>query len=195
MDVFKDILRNTIESIKLISEDYLIQISDVIVTAIEKEKKILVIGIGECSADAQHIATELTSISKPNHAPIRALSLTNVSEITYSSTDYDTSIIRFITTWGDSGDVLIAISSQSDIDYILEGVELAKSMGLNVISLSGNNSDLLELSDYPIEINSFNQQTIQNGYIIIAHFLITLIERGLFNSDRKSKYRRDRNHV
>lgn len=190
MDVFKDILRNTNDSVKLISEDYLIQISDVIVTAVEKGKKILVVGIGECSADAQHIATELTSISKPNHGPVRALSLTNVSEITFSSTDYDTSIIRFITTWGDAGDVLIALSSQNDSDFISEGVELAKSMNMNVISLSGSNSDLLELSDYPIEINSSDQQIIQNGYMIISHFIIVLIGRGLFNADRKSKYRR-----
>jgi len=188
MEVFKDIIKNTADSVKFIGDDYLIQISDVIVTTIEKNKKILVIGLNESSADAHHISTELTNIYKPNHAPIKSISLNSV--LNSPSVDNDESVDKFITTWGEAGDVLIVLSSDLDSEYVAGGVELAKSLGINTITLSSNNSDLVELSDYPIEIASSERQIIENAYMIVMHFICNLVERGMFNADRKSKYRR-----
>jgi len=181
MDVFKDITKKTNDGIKFVNDDYLIQLSDVIITAIEKNKNILLIGIDECGFDAEHIASELNKIDKPDHPPIKTVAL--------KATRDDDFVSRFVGTWGGKGDVLITFSTGNDM-YLNISVETAKLSGMSVISFTGSNTDLMTISDYPVEILSEEPKIIENGYMISAHFLCELVERGMYNSDRKSKYRR-----
>ncbi len=158
---------------------------DAIFNALNNKKKILLCGNGGSAADAQHIATELViRMSKPNRPALPAIALTtDTSMLTAGGNDigFDNVFSRQIEALGQSGDILIAITTSGNSENINRAIKEAKKRGLTVIGFLGKGGgDSKNLVDVPIIIPSNDTQRIQEGHITLAHIICGMIEDELF---------------
>lgn len=158
---------------------------DAIFNALNNKKKILLCGNGGSAADSQHIATELViRMSKPNRPAVAAIALTtDTSMLTAGGNDigFDNIFSRQIEALGQSGDILIAITTSGKSENINRAINEAKKRGLTVIGFLGKDGGTAKsLVDVPIIIPSNDTQRIQEGHITLAHIICGIIEDELF---------------
>ncbi len=192
MDKKKFISDSLLESsetkIKIKNEcsESIIEAVNLLVDTYKKGNKLLLCGNGGSAADCQHIAAELMirlnhNISRPALAAI-ALT-TDSSNLTAGGNDigYENIFARNVEGLGNSGDVLLAISTSGNSLNVIKAVEKAKSKKMKTIGfLGGNGGKLKSLVDLPIIIPSSNVQRIQEGHITIAHIICELTELELY---------------
>lgn len=161
---------------------------DFLVSAFKNGKKLLLCGNGGSAADCQHIATELViRLSHDLKRPaLPAIALTtDSSNLTAGSNDlgFENVFARSVEGLGTEGDVLLAISTSGNSQNIIKAVEKAKAKKMKVIGfLGGSGGKLKNLVDLPIVVPSSNVQRIQEGHITIAHIILELVERELYES-------------
>lgn len=147
--------------------------------------KVLLIGNGGSAADAQHIAAELVGRFKLERVGLPAIALTtNTSSLTALANDYgyDTVFSRQLEALASDKDVLIAITTSGTSTNILKAVEMARSKGLVVIALTGENGGKLkDMADSTIVVPSNDTARIQEAHITIGHIICHLVEKELFN--------------
>lgn len=159
---------------------------NILVNAFKDGKKLLLCGNGGSAADCQHIATELViRLSHDLNRPaLPAIALTtDSSNLTAGSNDlgFENVFARSVEGLGNEGDVLLAISTSGNSINIVKAVEKAKSKKMKVIGfLGGTGGKLKNLVDLAILIPSTNVQRIQEGHITVAHIILELVERELY---------------
>lgn len=159
---------------------------ELLVQTFKNGNKILLCGNGGSAADCQHIATELMirlshDIKRPA-LPAIALT-TDSSNLTAGGNDigFENVFARNVEGLGNTGDVLLAISTSGNSSNIIKAVEKAKEKSIRVIGfLGGSGGKLKSLVDLPIVVPSNNVQRIQEGHITIAHIILELVERELY---------------
>ena len=158
---------------------------DAIFKALNDKKKILICGNGGSAADSQHIATELViRMSKPNRPALPAIALTtDTSLLTAGGNDigFDNIFSRQVEALGQSGDILIAITTSGKSENVNRAVTEAKKRGMTVIGFLGKDGGTSKnLVDVAITIPSNDTQRIQEGHITLAHIICGIIEDELF---------------
>ncbi len=153
---------------------------NIIVNAFQNGGKIISCGNGGSHCDAMHFAEELTGRYRNNRKALPALAISDSSHITCVGNDYGYDYIfsRFVEAHGNSGDVLLGISTSGNSANVINALETAKSLGMRTIALTGKDGgkikDLCELeirapkSDYA--------DRAQEIHIKIIHSLIDGIE-------------------
>nr|WP_320059102.1 SIS domain-containing protein [uncultured Bacteroides sp.] len=145
--------------------------------------KVISCGNGGSLCDAAHFAEELTGRYRKNRRPYAAIAINDPAYITCVGNDFsfDEIFSRYIEAMGKQGDTLLAISTSGNSENVIRAVKTAKSIGMNVISLTrvGENR-LLELSDIALvsPATDFSDR-IQEIHIKIIHILIQAIEAKL----------------
>lgn len=156
--------------------------------SIKDGHKILLCGNGGSAADCQHLATEfMIRLSHDLDRPaIPAIALTtDSSNLTAGGNDigYENVFARNVEGLGNSGDILIAISTSGNSGNVAKAVETAQRNGMKVIGfLGGSGGKLKSLVDIPIIIPSSNVQRIQEGHITVGHIICELVERELYQN-------------
>ena len=115
--------------------------------AIKNKHKIIFCGNGGSAADAQHLAAELIVKYKKKRAAISALSLTtDTSILTAIGNDYDFSKIfsRQIEGIGNSGDILLLITTSGNSKNLIEATKAARKKKIKVFCFSGGNGGKLK---------------------------------------------------
>jgi D-sedoheptulose 7-phosphate isomerase len=158
--------------------------SKLIVKAFKSGNKVLMCGNGGSASDAQHFAAELIGRFKNNRPSFAAISLnTDTSALTAIANDYDFTDVfsRQVEGVGKKGDILLSISTSGNSKNIIKAAIQAKKQKLNIISLTGFNTSVLEKnSDLCIKVPSEVTSHIQELHIIVVHLLCTLIEKQFF---------------
>jgi len=151
-----------------------------IISSLEQKKKILIFGNGGSAADAQHMAAEFVSRYLLERISLPAIALTtDTSILTSIGNDYnfDKIFSRQCESLVNEGDIIIAISTSGKSQNVILGIEEAKRKGAKIISLTGNNGDILnEISDICLEIPSNETPRIQEGHRILIHIICELVE-------------------
>ena len=146
--------------------------------------KILLAGNGGSAADAQHIAGELVSRFMVDRPGLAAIALTtDTSVITAIGNDYgfDHLFARQIEALGNPGDIFIAYSTSGNSENIINGLKVARSLGLVSVGLTGNRKGLMcSMCDHLLEVPSSSTPRIQEGHLLLGHTLCALIENELF---------------
>lgn len=159
-------------------------ISDVIVQAYRRGMKTIFCGNGGSSAEAQHLAAELSGKFKLDRKPIAAEAChVNSSFVTAVSNDYDFTKVyaRYIEAFGNKGDVLIGLSTSGTSPNMVEAFKKARQKELTTVALTGKTGgNLLELSDFNIKVPSVNVARIQEIHLLIGHIICENVERELF---------------
>jgi len=162
---------------------------ELLVNAYKNGKKLLLCGNGGSAADCQHIATELMIrlSHKVNRPALAAIALTtDTSNLTAGGNDigYENVFARNVEGLGNSGDVLLAISTSGNSPNVIKAVEVAHTKGMKVIGfLGGSGGKLKSLVDLPVVVPSNNTQRIQEGHITIAHIICELTEDELYGQN------------
>lgn len=155
-----------------------------ILNAYQAGGKLLLIGNGGSAADAQHIACELVGRYRMERPALPAIALTtDTSVLTALANDYsyDTVFARQLEALADDKDVLIAITTSGTSPNILKAIKTARSKGVFVIGLTGENGGRLkDVSDLTIMVPSGNTQRIQEAHITIGHIICSLVEKTAF---------------
>jgi len=156
---------------------------DIMVDALQNNKKILSCGNGGSMCDAMHFAEELSGRFRNNRKALAAMALSDASHITCVGNDYGFDYIfsRYIEAIGQTGDVLLAISTSGNSANIVLAVEAAKKLGIKTIALTGKTGGKIgSISDVEIRAphTEFSDRA-QEIHIKVIHCLIEYIEKKL----------------
>lgn len=163
--------------------DKIVLTAQKMIDAIKSNHKILACGNGGSHCDAMHFAEELSGKYRNDRKALPAISISDSGHITCVGNDYgfDHVYARFVEALGQSGDILVGISTSGNSTNILKAFESAKNQGITTIALTGKNGGkLAELADFEIRVPHMGYaDRIQEIHIKIIHIWIGLIEKGL----------------
>lgn len=141
---------------------------------------ILVFGNGGSASDAQHIVGELVGKFLKTRPSINAICLnSNTSVLTAWSNDFDYADIfsRQIEAFRRQDAVCWGISTSGNSQNVVRGIQKAKSLGMDTITLCGAGGGKLNgLSDVCIKVDSKSTPRIQEMHIVIYHLICEILE-------------------
>ncbi len=154
--------------------------------------KVLVCGNGGSAADAQHFAAEFVGRYERERPELAALALTTDSSIlTALANDYDFSVIfsKQVRALGQTGDVLIALTTSGSSVNILKAVEAAHEREMTVVALTGKGGGKMNsaLRDTDVHICVPHERTarIQEVHLLALHCLCDGVDNQLLG-DKES---------
>ena len=138
-------------------------------------------GNGGSMCDAMHFAEELTGRYRDDRPGMAAVACADPSHITCVANDFgfDQIFSRYVQAIGKPGDVLVAISTSGNSPNVVAAAEMARSMGITVIGLTGKDGGTLAAKcDVEIRVPwAGYADRIQEVHIKVIHALIDGIER------------------
>ena len=156
--------------------------SDLLVSCISAGGKIISCGNGGSMCDAMHFSQELSGFFNKKRRPLPAICISDPSHITCVSNDtsFDFVFSRYIESLGKENDILFAISTSGKSKNIINAAKEAKKKSMNVICLSSSGgSELSDLSDISICVDTTMTSRCQEIHTIILHSIINHIEKKL----------------
>ena len=186
-------IKKTLEqSTKIIADlydlsDEINKTANLIITAINKNRKIIIIGNGGSAADAQHIAAEFLGRYKIKRKSIPAIALTsNSSTTTAIANDYDFSDVfsRQCESLVSKGDVVIGISTSGNSQNVIKGLKTSKKNGGLTIGLLGNKGGKIKnIVDMSLVVNATSVPRIQEAHRVIYHIICEIVEEELVKNE------------
>jgi len=165
------------------------RVSEILVETFKQGNKPLLFGNGGSAADAQHIAAEFVGRFAFDRPPLPALALSvNTSAVTAIGNDYgfDLLFARQIEALGRVGDVAIGISTSGNSENVLQGLAVAKKMGLHTVALTGASGGKLKSAvEYCLCAPSNETPRIQECHILIGHIISELVEETIFHEQSR----------
>lgn len=142
-------------------------------------------GNGGSMCDAMHFAEELSGRFRDDRPGLPAMAISDPSHLSCVGNDYgyDKVFSRFIEAHGKKGDALLAISTSGTSANVLKAAEVARTLGMKVISLTGRpGSKLGLLADVDVctPVKTKYADRVQELHIKVIHTLIELCEMQMF---------------
>lgn len=169
----------------------------------KNDGKILVCGNGGSAADSEHIVGELMKgfmlkrEVKDERIPeelscklqgalpsISLVSQTGVLSAFINDVAPDMMYAQLVYGYGRKGDLLICLSTSGNSKNCVNAAEVAKCIGVNVLSLTGEKeSKLSEISDCTIKVPETETFKVQEYHLPVYHYLCEQTERHFFDTD------------
>ena len=148
--------------------------AQLMITALKNGKKILICGNGGSAADAQHFAGELVMTYEKERPGLPAIALTtNSSKLTAWANDfgYETVFARKVQALGNTGDVLVGITTSGNSPNVIKAFEMAQQKGILTVCLNGKGGGKINALnlDANIVIPSSRTSRVQEAHITIIH--------------------------
>ena len=160
-----------------------------LVDSFDQGNKVLLFGNGGSAADAQHIAAEFVGRFAFNRPALPALALSvNTSCVTAIGNDYGFDLVfsRQVEALARSGDFAIGISTSGNSENVLQGLSVARKIGLTTVALTGcTGGKLKDAADYCICAPSNETPRIQECHILIGHIISELVEETIFHEQSR----------
>ena len=138
--------------------------------------KVLACGNGGSAADAQHFAAEFVGRFERERPELAALALTTDSSIiTAIANDYsyDQIFAKQVRALGQSGDVLLAITTSGSSPNVLAAIEAAHERDMTVVALTGKGGGKMNLAlretDVHICVPHDRTARIQEVHLLTIH--------------------------
>jgi len=146
--------------------------------------RVFLFGNGGSAADAQHLAAEFVNRFQVERPPLAALALTtDTSIITAVANDYDFAQVfaKQLRALGRAGDVALGISTSGASANVVEGLKVARELGMRTLALSGGDGGLVaRAAELALVVPSSDTPRIQEVHITIGHVLCDLVDFLLF---------------
>lgn len=185
----REIFDQSIETKKDFIETHSEKIEEAVtltVKAFRKGLKIFFFGNGGSASDASHLAAEFVNRFKIERPGLPALALaTDMAVLTSIGNDYDYSEIfsRQIKTFGQEGDIAIAISTSGNSPNVVKGALAAKEKGMKIIAFTGGKGGkIAPLADLAFVVRSTVTARIQETHITLGHVICELVDEVLYGS-------------
>lgn len=166
------------------------QAVELMFTALSNGNKILACGNGGSAADCQHFAAELVGRFERERLPLPALALTtDTSILTAVSNDYSYQEIfsKQVQAFGQSGDILLALSTSGNSANVLAAVEEALERDMRIVALTGKGGGAIgkRLTEADVHICVPHDRTarIQEVHLLAIHCMCDGIDVALFGGD------------
>jgi D-sedoheptulose 7-phosphate isomerase len=148
--------------------------------AFAQGKPMMVCGNGGSASDAMHITGELVGRFLKERKAINCICLSsNASVLTAWANDYsyDTVFARQVEAYGNTGGVLLGISTSGNSINVVRAFETAKLLGVRSIALTGEGGGkLAAVCDLLIDVPSRRTPIIQQLHTCIYHYICEQIE-------------------
>ena len=159
------------------------QAAKAIIASINNNGKVISCGNGGSMTDAMHFAEEMTGRFRENRKSLPAIAISDIAHVSCVSNDfgYDFVFSRFLESFGNKGDVLVAISTSGNSNNVINAINTAKEKGMFIIGLTGKDGgEIANLVDIEIRTpKSKWADRVQEIHIKIIHSLIDYIERNI----------------
>lgn len=156
---------------------------NLMVDAIRNGGKIISCGNGGSMCDAMHFAEELTGRYRNDRPGIPALSISDPSHLSCVANDYGYDFVfsRYVEAVGQTGDVLLGISTSGNSKNVMNAIEAARKKGMKVVGLTGKDGGKMAgICDVEIRApHSEYADRAQEIHIKVIHTLIAHIEQSL----------------
>jgi phosphoheptose isomerase len=188
----------------------ILKAADCLISCYENGGKVLVCGNGGSCSDSDHIVGELMKgfehkrpvaeflktqlkekggergsylAGKLQHG-LPAISLTSHSALitaVANDTDADLIFAQQVVGYGNTGDVLVAISSSGNSQNVLDAILTAKAKNLSVIGLTGESGGKMKsMCDILINVPGKRTAFVQEFHLPVYHALCVMIENHFF---------------
>lgn len=187
-DIFSDYQIKIINLIQQIDKAALTRAADLLLAAYKRKKTIFIVGNGGSSATAMHMACDFAKTIRGregNSSPLgfRAINLSDNNSLMSAwanDVGYEKVYSGQLESWGQEGDVLIAISSSGNSKNILNAVEKAHELKMKVIGITGfGGGELSKISDISLVSNLKEYGPVEDIQLIIGHMLTDNFIRSL----------------
>jgi D-sedoheptulose 7-phosphate isomerase len=155
--------------------------------------KVLSCGNGGSAADAQHFSAEFVGRFERERPELAAVALTtDTSILTAIANDYDWNRVfsKQVRALGQSGDVLLAISTSGNSGNVIAAVEAAHEREMTVIALTGRGGGkmgaLLRETDVHICVPHERTARIQEVHLLTLHCLCDGVDAQLLGEQEPS---------
>ncbi len=158
--------------------------ADLLIEAFRNGNQAIFMGNGGSSADAQHIAAELSGRYLMDRPALPGVCLSNIAPVTAIGNDYSYSVVfkRQIEAFCRKGDVAVCYSTSGNSENVILAAEEARARGAKVLSFTGDHGRLREIADVAVVIPTTETPRVQEGYLCASHIMCGLVERGLFGN-------------
>lgn len=155
-----------------------------IIRAYRSGGKVLWCGNGGSAADAQHLSAELSGRFYYDRPPLNSEALhVNTSYLTAVANDYSYDVVysRLVSAMGNSGDILIGLSTSGNSANVVNALIEARKRGMLTVGFTGETGGKMkEHCDLLINIPSTDTPRIQECHMLLGHTVCELVEAGLF---------------
>ena len=186
---FSDSAQTKLEAVELLAAP-IAQAAEMMVASLVGNGRILACGNGGSAADAQHFAAELVGRFEMERQGLAAIALTTDSSImTAVANDYGFTTVfeRQVRALGQSGDVLLAISTSGNSPSIVEAIRTAHDNEMSVVALTGKGGgkigEILRDTDVHICVPAERTARIQEVHLLTVHCLCDAIDCMLLGVD------------
>lgn len=157
-------------------------IAEAMVRSLRAGNKVVFFGNGGSAADAMHLAAEFNGRYMFDRAPLKAISLSNLSAITAIGNDYsfDDIFCRNVESLVQKGDVVVGISTSGGSKNVIKAIKKAKEMGAVTVAFTGNRGCLRNEADLVLSIPTDRTPRVQEGYMAAGHVICGLVENAMF---------------
>ncbi len=185
---FKSYVSDSIANLNTINNEKFDEVfksaANMLLIAIKNRKSILVCGNGGSHSDAQHFAGELVNFFTREHKALKVITLgTNSAVASAWSNDhsFEEQFAREVEAYGETGSVLLGITTSGKSKNINNAFIKAHSMGMKTIALTSDKAiaNLFKSVDIIIPVPVSETHKIQECHIVIYHALCIYIENSL----------------
>ena len=143
----------------------LLELKNSLETVHKNGGKTMAMGNGASASIASHISTDLSK-----GAGIRTVNFNDANLITALSNDYgyENWMAKAIEIYGDSGDMVILVSSSGSSKNVINAADMAKTLDIKVVTFSGFLADnpLKQCGDINLWVESKAYNIIENMHMI-----------------------------
>lgn len=173
-DFSKDYIADLISTIENLSIPTLEEIWSIIEDARKSDKTVHLIGNGGSAGTPSHSAGDWSKELK-----LRTISHTdNVSSLTAwaNDTDYSNIFVGQLSTFINSGDVVIGYSGSGNSINVINGILFAKEKGCHTIAITGDykgmgGGKLGKIVDISLVVPSQSMERIEDTQLIVNHII------------------------
>ena len=149
--------------------------------------KVLIAGNGGSLCDAIHFAEELTGQFRKKRKALPAIALSDPGHMSCVANDtgFDQVFARAVEAHGNSGDILVILTTSGNSANLIEAVKAAIDKEMRVVAFLGKTGGRLKgMADRELLISGFPfSDRIQEAHMSAIHIILEVLEEELFSSD------------
>ena len=156
-------------------------------------QKIMSCGNGGSACDAMRFSSSMLNRFNHERPSLPAITLTaDTATLTSIANDthYNEVFAKQLRALGQSGDILLAISTSGNSVNILNTIRAAQDRSIQTIALTGHDGGkiaaVLQENDIEIRVPSFDTARIQETHLVILHCLCDIVDHLLFGHEEVS---------
>ena len=171
------------------AKDFIRATSEMIASAFDCGKKVIIAGNGGSLCDAMHFAEELTGFFRGKRKALPAIALSDPGHMSCVGNDigYDEVFARGVEAYGTAGDVFILLTTSGNSDNLVKAAQAAKDNDLKTVAFLGKTGGKIKgMCDLEWIVDGFKfSDRVQEAHMAAIHIVIELIEGLLFENSSK----------